>query len=114
MKANHLSYLGDATVGAGSNIGAGTITCNYDGVNKHPTVLGERVFIGSDTQLVAPVTVGDGAYIGAGTTVTKDVPAGALAISRAPQKNIEGWVDEEERAGERESRGAKESTSKKD
>lgn len=91
-KANHLSYLGDATVGAGSNIGAGTITCNYDGVNKHRTVLGEGVFIGSDTQLVAPVTVGDGAYVGAGATVTKDVPAGALAISRAPQKNIEGWV----------------------
>lgn len=92
VKANHLSYLGDATVGAGSNIGAGTITCNYDGVHKHPTVLGERVFIGSDTQLVAPVTVGDGAYVGAGTTVTKEVPPGALAISRAPQKNIEGWV----------------------
>jgi bifunctional UDP-N-acetylglucosamine pyrophosphorylase/glucosamine-1-phosphate N-acetyltransferase len=92
VKANHLSYLGDATVGAGSNIGAGTITCNYDGVSKHPTVLGEGVFIGSDTQLVAPVTVGDGAYIGAGTTVTKDVPAGALAISRTPQKTIEGWA----------------------
>jgi len=93
VKANHLSYLGDATVGAGSNIGAGTITCNYDGVNKHPTVLGEKVFIGSDTQLVAPVTVGDGAYVGAGTTLTKDVPGGALAISRVPQKNIEGWVE---------------------
>jgi bifunctional UDP-N-acetylglucosamine pyrophosphorylase/glucosamine-1-phosphate N-acetyltransferase len=71
---------------------AGTITCNYDGVHKHPTVLGARVFVGSDTQLVAPVTVGDGAYIGAGTTVTKSIPAGALAISRAPQRNIEGWV----------------------
>ena len=93
VKANHLSYLGDVTVGAGSNIGAGTITCNYDGVHKHPTVLGERVFVGSDTQLVAPVTVGDGAYIGAGTTVTKDVPAGALAISRVPQKAIEGWAE---------------------
>ncbi len=92
VKANHLSYLGDATVGAGSNIGAGTITCNYDGVHKHPTVLGERVFVGSDTQLVAPVTVGDGSYIGAGTTVTKDVPPGALAISRAPQRVIEGWA----------------------
>jgi bifunctional UDP-N-acetylglucosamine pyrophosphorylase/glucosamine-1-phosphate N-acetyltransferase len=92
VKANHLSYLGDATVGEGSNIGAGTITCNYDGVHKHPTVLGARVFVGSDTQLVAPVTVGDGAYIGAGTTVTKSIPAGALAISRAPQRNIEGWA----------------------
>ncbi len=101
VKANHLTYLGDATVGEGSNIGAGTITCNYDGVNKHPTVLGERVFVGSDTQLVAPVKVGDGAYIGAGTTVTKDVPAGALAISRAPQKNIEGWAEKKK---ERESR----------
>ncbi len=92
VKANHLSYLGDATIGAGSNIGAGTITCNYDGVHKHPTGLGEGVFIGSDTQLVAPVKVGDGAYVGAGTTVTKEVPPGALAISRVPQKNVEGWV----------------------
>ncbi len=93
VKANHLSYLGDATVGEGSNIGAGTITCNYDGVNKYPTVLGERVFVGSDTQLVAPVKVGDGAYIGAGTTVTKDVPASALAISRSPQRIVEGWAE---------------------
>ncbi len=104
VKANHLSYLGDATVGAGSNIGAGTITCNYDGVHKHPTVLGERVFIGSDTQLVAPVTVGDGAYVGAGTTVTKDVSPGALAISRAPQKNIEGWVARKEKEKNRDER----------
>lgn len=91
-KASHLSYIGDAEIGAGSNIGAGTITCNYDGVNKHRTVLGEGVFIGSDTQLVAPVTLGDGAYVGAGTTVTQDVPAGALAVSRTKQANIEGWV----------------------
>jgi len=93
VKANHLSYLGDAYVGSGSNIGAGTITCNYDGVHKHPTTMGEGVFIGSDTQLVAPVKLGDGAYVGAGTTVTKDVPAGALAISRVPQKNVEGWAE---------------------
>ena len=93
VKASHLSYLGDAEIGAGSNIGAGTITCNYDGEKKHPTVLGERVFIGSDTQLVAPVKVGEGAYVGAGTTVTKDVPPGALAVSRVDQKNIEGWVE---------------------
>ncbi len=91
-KANHLAYLGDATIGAKCNVGAGTITCNYDGVHKYATVLGDGVFIGSDTQLVAPVTVGDGAYVGAGTTVTQDVPAGALAISRAPQVNKPGWV----------------------
>src|SRR5262249_51234263 len=87
-KANHLSYLGDAVIGKGVNIGAGTITCNYDGKNKFRTTLADGVFVGSDTQLVAPVKVGRGAYIGAGTTVTKNVPAGALAISRTPQKNI--------------------------
>jgi bifunctional UDP-N-acetylglucosamine pyrophosphorylase/glucosamine-1-phosphate N-acetyltransferase len=102
VKANHLTYLGDATVGAGSNVGAGTITCNYDGVKKHPTTLGEGVFVGSDTQLVAPVSVGDGAYIGAGTTVTKDVPAGALAISRPPQRNVEGWADKRRKQRNRE------------
>jgi bifunctional UDP-N-acetylglucosamine pyrophosphorylase/glucosamine-1-phosphate N-acetyltransferase len=91
-KANHLTYLGDAKIGAGCNVGAGTITCNYDGVNKHLTELGDGVFIGSDTQLVAPVTVGDGAYVGAGTTVTKNVPPGSLAVSRAPQVTKEGWV----------------------
>jgi bifunctional UDP-N-acetylglucosamine pyrophosphorylase/glucosamine-1-phosphate N-acetyltransferase len=84
-KANHLSYVGDAEVGEGTNIGAGCITCNYDGVNKHKTTIGKRVFVGSDTQLVAPVTIGDDALIGAGTTLTKDVPAGALALSRTPQ-----------------------------
>ncbi len=92
-KASHLSYLGDATLGRGVNVGAGTITCNYDGEKKHPTVLEDGVFIGSDTQLVAPVRVGRGAYVGAGATVTQDVPPGALAISRAPQRNIEGWVE---------------------
>ena len=91
-KASHLSYIGDADIGAGSNIGAGTITCNYDGTNKYRTVLGEGVFIGSDTQLVAPVTLGEGAYVGAGSTITGDVPAGALALSRTEQRNIEGWV----------------------
>ncbi len=91
-KASHLSYIGDAEVGANVNIGAGTITCNYDGVNKHKTVLEEGVFIGSDTQLVAPVRVGRGAYVGAGSTITKDVPAEALALSRTPQKNVEGWA----------------------
>jgi bifunctional UDP-N-acetylglucosamine pyrophosphorylase/glucosamine-1-phosphate N-acetyltransferase len=93
VKAPHLTYLGDADIGERSNIGAGTITCNYDGKAKHPTVLGKGVFVGSDTQLVAPVEVGDGAYIGAGSTVTDDVPAGALAVSRTRQRNIEGWVE---------------------
>jgi len=91
-KVNHLSYVGDATVGKGVNIGAGTITCNYDGVNKFQTVIGDHVFVGSDTQLVAPVTVGEGATIGAGTTVTRDVPADALAVSRTEQKNVAGWA----------------------
>ncbi|HEX7705045.1 MAG TPA: bifunctional UDP-N-acetylglucosamine diphosphorylase/glucosamine-1-phosphate N-acetyltransferase GlmU [Thermoanaerobaculia bacterium] len=91
-KASHLSYIGDAEVGAGANIGAGTITCNYDGVRKHKTMIGEGAFIGSDSQLVAPVTVGRGAYVGAGSTITKNVPDEALALSRTPQKNIEGWA----------------------
>ncbi len=91
-KASHLSYLGDADIGANCNIGAGTITCNYDGVFKYRTTLGADVFIGSDSQLVAPVTVGQGAYVGAGSTITQDVPAGALALSRTPQRAIEGWV----------------------
>jgi bifunctional UDP-N-acetylglucosamine pyrophosphorylase/glucosamine-1-phosphate N-acetyltransferase len=91
-KALHLSYLGDADVGAGSNIGAGVITCNYDGEKKNLTKIGEKAFIGSDVQLVAPVTVGAGAYVGAGTTVTEDVPEGALALSRVPQSNRDGWV----------------------
>ena len=91
-KANHLSYLGDAEIGAGVNVGAGTITCNYDGVNKHKTVIEDGAFIGSDTQLVAPVKVGAGAYIGAGTTVTKDVPARALAVTRVPQKHVEDFA----------------------
>jgi bifunctional UDP-N-acetylglucosamine pyrophosphorylase / glucosamine-1-phosphate N-acetyltransferase len=92
-KANHLAYLGDAEIGAGCNIGAGTITCNYDGVNKHQTVLGDGVFIGSDTQLVAPVTIGDGAFVAAGSTITENVPAQALALSRTPQTVKEGWAE---------------------
>lgn len=91
-KANHLSYLGDATIGKGVNIGAGTITCNYDGARKYQTVIGEHAFVGSDTQLIAPVTVGAGAVIAAGTTVTQDVPADALAIARVPQVNRPGWA----------------------
>jgi bifunctional UDP-N-acetylglucosamine pyrophosphorylase/glucosamine-1-phosphate N-acetyltransferase len=91
-KSNHLTYLGDATIGPKCNVGAGTITCNYDGKLKHPTIMGRGVFIGSNTELIAPVRVRDGAYVGAGSTITRDVPAGALAIGRAKQRNIEGWV----------------------
>jgi bifunctional UDP-N-acetylglucosamine pyrophosphorylase/glucosamine-1-phosphate N-acetyltransferase len=90
-KANHLSYIGDATIGSRVNIGAGTITCNYDGVNKYRTVIEDDAFIGSDSQLVAPVTVGKGATLGAGTTLTKDAPAGKLTISRAKQLTIDAW-----------------------
>ncbi len=92
-KASHLTYLGDADVGEGSNIGAGVITCNYDGVHKHRTRIGNRAFVGSDSTLVAPVSVGEGAYIGAGSCVTMDVPAGALAVGRSPQVNKEGWAE---------------------
>ena len=90
-KANHLTYIGDSTVGEEVNIGAGTITCNYDGFEKHQTIIGDRVFVGSNVELVAPVKVGNGSTIGAGSTITKDVPGGALAISRPRQKNIKGW-----------------------
>jgi bifunctional UDP-N-acetylglucosamine pyrophosphorylase / glucosamine-1-phosphate N-acetyltransferase len=91
-KANHLSYLGDASIGAGANIGAGTITCNYDGVAKHETKIGKGVFIGSDTALVAPVRVGDGAYVAAGSVITENVPADALALARGRQVNKLGWA----------------------
>jgi len=90
-KINHLSYVGDTTIGRGVNIGAGTITCNYDGANKHRTLIGDDVFIGSDTQLVAPVEVQDGATIGAGSTITRDAPAHELTLSRAPQQTRSGW-----------------------
>lgn len=92
-KVPHLSYVGDAVIGAGSNIGAATVTVNYDGVNKHKTVVGDHVRIGSDTMLVAPVTIGDGAYTAAGSVVTEDVPPGAMAVGRGRQRNIEGWVE---------------------
>src|SRR3990172_2218201 len=92
-KANHLSYIGDAIIGKDVNIGAGTITCNYDGIKKHQTIIEDGAFIGSDTQLVAPVKVGKNAYIGSGSTITKNVPAGSLALSRPEQRNIEGWVE---------------------
>ena len=92
-KVNHLSYIGDASIGAGSNIGAGTITCNYDGVFKHQTTIGADVFIGSNTMLVAPVTVGDGAMTGSGSVITRDVPAGDLAVARARQENKAGFAN---------------------
>lgn len=96
-KSMHLTYLGDATIGQNVNVGAGTITCNYDGVNKNQTVIEDGAFIGSDTQLIAPVAVGQGAYVGSGTTVRENVPAGALAVSAGKQRNIEGWVEEKKR-----------------
>jgi bifunctional UDP-N-acetylglucosamine pyrophosphorylase/glucosamine-1-phosphate N-acetyltransferase len=91
-KANHLAYLGDATIGDDVNVGAGTITCNYDGVNKHPTIIEDGVFIGSDTQLIAPVRVGRGAYVAAGSSITADVPPDSLAIARGRQENKVGWA----------------------
>ena len=96
-KSMHLAYLGDATIGANVNIGAGTITCNYDGVTKHPTVIEDGAFIGSDTQLVAPVTIGKGAYVGSGATIRENVPPGALAVSAGKQRNIEGWVEKKKK-----------------
>jgi bifunctional UDP-N-acetylglucosamine pyrophosphorylase/glucosamine-1-phosphate N-acetyltransferase len=93
-KAMHLTYLGDAVIGTDVNVGAGTITCNYDGVEKHQTTIESGAFIGSDTQLIAPVTVGRDAYVGTGTTVREDVPPGALAVSAGKQRNIPGWVEE--------------------
>jgi bifunctional UDP-N-acetylglucosamine pyrophosphorylase/glucosamine-1-phosphate N-acetyltransferase len=96
-KSMHLSYLGDATIGANVNIGAGTITCNYDGATKSQTVIEDGAFIGSDSQLIAPVTVGRNAYVGSGTTIREDVPPGALAVSAGKQRNIEGWVEKKKK-----------------
>ena len=96
-KASHLTYLGDSRIGSGSNIGAGTITCNYDGVKKYQTRLGNNVFVGSDVQFIAPVKVGNGAYIGAGSTITSDVPKNALALARARQTVIRNWVTKKKR-----------------
>jgi bifunctional UDP-N-acetylglucosamine pyrophosphorylase/glucosamine-1-phosphate N-acetyltransferase len=93
-KAHHVGYIGDATVGAGANIGAGVITCNYDGQKKHRTRIGARAFVGTNASLVAPLTIGDDAYVGAGSVITKDVPAGALALERASQIVKEGWTEQ--------------------
>ena len=90
-KANHLTYLGDATVGAWSNVGAGTITCNYDGANKYRTELGEGVFIGSNSTLVAPLSVAPGGFVAAGSTITDDVASDQLAVARGRQSNVDGW-----------------------
>jgi bifunctional UDP-N-acetylglucosamine pyrophosphorylase/glucosamine-1-phosphate N-acetyltransferase len=108
-KVPHLSYVGDAQIGVGSNIGAGTIFVNYDGVAKHETIVGDHVRIGSDTMLVAPVTIGDGAYTAAGSVITEDVPAGAIGVGRAQQRNILGWVARK-RAGSAAARAAENST----
>jgi len=97
-KANHLSYLGDSLIGERVNVGAGTITCNYDGTHKHQTVIEDGAFIGSDTQLVAPVRVGKGAYVAAGSSIVEDVPAGALGIARGKQVNKTGWVEQKKAA----------------
>jgi len=115
-KAMHLSYLGDAKIGAKSNIGAGTITCNYDGFHKYPTSIGNKVFIGSDTALVAPVRVGDGAYVGAGSTITDNVPSDGLAIARGRQVNKPGWAAKKRRelaAAEKPKKAAKKSKRRK-
>jgi bifunctional UDP-N-acetylglucosamine pyrophosphorylase/glucosamine-1-phosphate N-acetyltransferase len=96
-KVPHLSYIGDAKLGAKTNIGAGTITCNYDGVNKYQTTIGNRVFVGSDSVLVAPVRIGDGAYIAAGSAITENVPAESLGIARGKQVNKKGWAAKKRR-----------------
>jgi bifunctional UDP-N-acetylglucosamine pyrophosphorylase/glucosamine-1-phosphate N-acetyltransferase len=98
-KVPHLSYMGDADVGERTNVGAGTIICNYDGVRKHRTRVGKDCFIGSDTMLVAPVEVKDNSYTGAGSVITKDVPEGSLAVARSRQKNIEGWAQGKKKEG---------------
>jgi bifunctional UDP-N-acetylglucosamine pyrophosphorylase/glucosamine-1-phosphate N-acetyltransferase len=100
-KANHLAYLGDATIGEQVNIGAGTITCNYDGVKKNQTVIEDGAFVGSDSQLIAPVTIGKGAYVGSGSTIRDDVPPGALAVSAGKQRNLDGWVARKKSSGQK-------------
>ncbi len=97
-KVPHLSYIGDATLGEDVNIGAGTITCNYDGEKKWPTTVGDRAFVGSDVMLVAPVSVGSDSLIGAGSVITKDVSAGALGLGRARQTEIEGWNEKKKKS----------------
>jgi bifunctional UDP-N-acetylglucosamine pyrophosphorylase/glucosamine-1-phosphate N-acetyltransferase len=118
-KVPHLTYIGDAKLGSHTNIGAGTITCNYDGVNKHPTTIGNRVFIGSNSVLVAPVRIGDGAYIGAGSTITENVPPNALGLGRGRQTTKPGWAAKKRREmsasghGKKSHKPGKHSSSKK-
>jgi bifunctional UDP-N-acetylglucosamine pyrophosphorylase/glucosamine-1-phosphate N-acetyltransferase len=102
-KANHLTYLGDSVIGANVNIGAGAITCNYDGVHKHLTTIGDGAFIGSDSTLVAPLTIGAGAYVAAGSSITEDVPEGALAVGRSRQVTKPGWVEKKQSAQDKDS-----------
>jgi bifunctional UDP-N-acetylglucosamine pyrophosphorylase/glucosamine-1-phosphate N-acetyltransferase len=106
VKQHHMSYLGDAEVGEGTNVGAGTITANYDGSRKHRTVVGRGVKTGVDTALVAPVSIGDGAYTGAGSVIATDVPAGALGIARAEQRNIEGYAERKDGEDKKEDKGS--------
>jgi bifunctional UDP-N-acetylglucosamine pyrophosphorylase/glucosamine-1-phosphate N-acetyltransferase len=108
---NHLSYVGDSEIGSGVNIGAGTITCNYDGANKHRTEIGNGVFVGSNSTLVAPVAIEDGGFVGAGSTITKTVAGDQLAISRARQRNLDGWKRPEKQASEQPSERAVDDTS---
>jgi bifunctional UDP-N-acetylglucosamine pyrophosphorylase/glucosamine-1-phosphate N-acetyltransferase len=96
-KINHLSYIGDAVLGSGVNVGAGTITCNYDGVDKHQTILADDVFVGSNSTLVAPISVGKGSFVGAASVITKSVDENSLAISRSKQKNLVGWLPPKKR-----------------
>jgi bifunctional UDP-N-acetylglucosamine pyrophosphorylase/glucosamine-1-phosphate N-acetyltransferase len=112
-KAMHLTYLGDAKIGSKTNIGAGTITCNYDGFHKHPTTIGNKVFIGSDSALVAPVRIGDGAYVAAGSTITENVPADGLGIARGRQMNKPGWANKKRRELAAASQNAKTAVKKK-
>src|SRR5690606_41167228 len=98
-KVNHLTYIGDASIGRNANIGAGTITCNYDGVNKFKTEIGDEAFIGSNSSLVAPVSIGAGATVAAGSVVTKDVGAAELAVARGKQRNVEGWQRPQKKSG---------------
>ncbi len=100
-KANHLMYLGDTEIGSSTNVGAGVITCNYDGMNKHRTLIGDGVFVGSDSTLVAPLTIGNGAYVAAGSCITEDVPEDALALARARQTTKEGWASSKRRREKR-------------